>query len=425
MAILSLIGMIALLQPGHPDDAPEWDVDWFLQVGHVRALAPHPAGGMWVVGSGRESGDLWHVDHRTVERAAALREPRPWPIQPVPPEAQLDAWIDPLHVDWGLRAAAVDDESRLWVATGSGLLEVAPDGPVLHVSLRPIAGFGPSLFHYSQTQPPRRAGSATVMAAGPHGIWAWGSELGLLRRTCGVWHPYSGYFPRDRDNQLLDDLIGDAHITAMACHPDGRVALGAASGAVLLLTQTEAHGGTDVHLHSRHETETTGISGAISDLEWDSRGRLWAASRGRYDAFGDMPGTVAVMDGDSWRAWPPRSAGLPPRPISAVCEVETGRVWIGVDWHDGYSGGSPPPQTGLLELVGDEWRYVDPPAFHRELQYVHDREQRLWRQSVTNQCWRHVDALRADGQGRVWVGTHAGLAVFSGSEGSTAPPTNP
>jgi len=203
-------------------------------------------------------------------------------------------------------------------------------------------------------------------------------------------------------------------VTAIAAPMPGELIVGTASGNLLLLKQKkeERSLGTKVFPAGGIAAGAIGTSGPVNDIMRDSAGRLWCAHRGSQIGDRAFSGSVAMLDEGKWTVWHSDNSQLPARPVTTLCEVRPGLIWAGVDWHDPYVGGSPPPETGLFALMNDDWENVNPPSFWTEPQRVLGSDGEPSKEPIYNESARRISLIRVDDLGRVWVGSHRGLACF-------------
>ena len=421
-----LCGMVFLSSAlsGHAQAGPAWEVTWYLTKefgsghgGHTTFIVPDGAGGVWTNAANAFTSQLWHISEG--EQVA------PFTVACSTVGRGTEDARGPVgtrgHMVRGLLGAARMPGGRLWLASAEGLVEIEDEATTLHALLNCIAGFGPSSFHFTDSVPPVSTRPTTVVAVDGFGeLWAYGPTMGLVRRTrsgrdprYGVWTTHTRYFPHETGDAEFEDILQGEVVTSMAAPAEGEVVIGTASGDLLFFEQTADRQGTSVKLLERVSAVVIGCAGPVNDIVSDSEGRLWCAYRGtNEDEAGTFGGSVAMLEEGEWKVWNSRNGQLPPRPVMTVCEVRPGEIWAGIDWHDPYVGGSPPLDTGLLRLVDGEWEYVNPPSFWVEPQKVVGVEPKLWRQTICNECTRRISLIRVDDAGRVWVGSHGGLACF-------------
>jgi len=408
----------------HGQARPSWEVSWYLTKefgtghgGNTTFVVPDGESGVWTNATNAFTSRLWHISED--EQVAPFSVACP-SVGGGSEEARGPVGTRG-HMVRGLLGAARMPDGRLWLATAEGLVEIENGETTLHALLNCIAGFGPSYFHYTESVPPVSTRPTTVVAVDGFGeVWAYGPTMGLVRRTqsgrdpkYGVWTTHTRYFPHEAGDLEFEEILEGEVVTTIAVPAKGEVVIGTASGDLLFFEQTADRGGTSVKLLDRVPAVLVGGSGPVNDIVSDSEGRLWCAYRGTDDdEAGTFGGSVAVLEEGEWRVWSSRNSQLPPRPVMTVCEVRPGETWAGIDWHDPYVGGSPPPDTGLLRLVDGEWEYINPPSFWVEPRRVVGVDPKYWRQTIYNECTRRISLIRVDDARRVWVGSHGGLACF-------------
>jgi len=427
----------------HAAGPTDWVVTWYLchefstgHPGQTMFIVPDGSGGIWTNSTDFAVSRLWHISGDTLTCGLTVACPSGWgtPLekeaalltglppqrpQPPTPKGPEGTWWERIR---GLMDAALMPDGRLWVATAEGLIELDGTETTFYAQVPQIAGFGPSFFHYSDSVPPLSTRPTTALAVDGYGeLWAYGEAMGLIRRPgagsekypkYGVWSKYLAYLAAD-GSKGLDDLLGDDAVTLIRAPSKGEVIAGTASGGLLILKQEKEGLGTSVAVGERIPAQTIGATGPVTDIMRDAKGRLWCTHRGEKVGDREYRGSVAVLDGGKWTVWDSRNSGLPPRPVTTICEIRPGTVWVGVDWLETniYAGGTR-PETGLFELVDHDWATVNPRSYWAERHKVVGVDPKYWKQDITNESTRGITLIRVDDRGRVWVGSEAALACF-------------
>lgn len=161
------------------------------------------------------------------------------------------------------------------------------------------------------------------------GLWI-GTEAGLAYFNGTGWQAFTR-----ANSELLSDFI-----LALALEP------GSNGERVWIGTQQ----GISVYDRARDEwfsytSENAGlVSESVSDLMFDSRGRLWAATLG---------GGVSVLEAGAWHHYRVANSDLPFNTVQALYEDETGKIWI---------ASSVPNNAGGLvaNFDGEDWQVFAP-----------------------------------------------------------------
>jgi hypothetical protein len=117
--------------------------------------------------------------------------------------------------------------------------------------------------------------------------------------------------------------------------------------------------------------------GGVSDLMFDSTGRLWACTEG---------GGISLFDGQEWSSLRVSNSSLPYSTIEAVAELEPGVFWIAASIPN-TSGGV------LAEYDGSSWH--------------------VYKASTSGYSGAETVALAKDSSGRYWFGTRTqGIDIY-------------
>lgn len=257
-----------------------------------------------------------------------------------------------------------------------------------------------------------------TIAQGPSGFMWFGTEDGLDR--------YDGYsFQHLRQARADDHGLPDNFVTDVEFDSAGRLWVGTDGGAVVWRDprQEEFHS----ILTGMSESDARGLE-HVRILRFDASGRVWIGSRGDGLAvFDPRSGRLARLRHDTSD---PTSLG--DDSIFALLEDSSGKLWVGT-------------QTGLDRLDPRTGRFqhialrpgsaVRVHALAQEPQHAQTPPGTLWigtdvgllqldLHSGTQTLYRHdaastrslpsdqVLALHIDAHGRLWIGTADGLALF-------------
>jgi len=402
--------------------AQDWRVTWYLahefgrdQDGATTFIAPDGTGGVWTNATSGEASALCHITGGAPQPSELVvdvsTEPRP------DREVAQPGLLFP-RGSRGIVGAALWGEGKLAIGASSGLFWV--DGPTLTYEPVVVPGrtFNKTMLAMSVHEPACDARGIQLLAEGGAGeLWVWSPSLSLLRCVKArhgpcMWTHNTEPVPLEGVQARMDEWLAGQTPTAIAAGGPDETLIGTDKGDVLLVKHKAQVFGTSVTLTDRATSAKTGGSGPVWDLMRDSQGRIWVAYGGTPIALQERLGAIAMYDGAKWRAWDRDSSKLPARGFTAVCEIEPGVVWAGVDWADPKPGEVTSDQTGIIEFRNDTWAYIDPPGFHREPQSVVGVDPQYWPQAIGPELWRRVTMIRTDPTGRVWVGTHGGLACF-------------
>lgn len=354
----------------HADD-PAWTATWYLtdECGpgrQTRFIVPTEDGAVWVNSASSRAARLWRLGHG----------PPSTPFAIVATSGGEE--------NAAILSAAIDKSGAVWVGTDSGLVRIAEGRTELHRTVS-VAN---SILAVIALSVPCSAEDVSLLLATAQSLWAWGPGFGLLRTTKWGWSAFVGGPPHD-PCPYTSRWLGRRAPTSLTAGPDGTVLLGTEDGELLLLRESPTPQGTDVGLIERFDAATMGTSGAVVDAMVASDGAIWVVT----------PDAVACRREGAWRTWRAGEEGLPACALTTVCEVRPGVVWVGLRWPDSYTGGQIfiVPDSAIAELGPSGWALLDG---------------RPWAGVVTKECSRRVTRIRRDAVGRVWVGTHGGVACF-------------
>lgn len=176
----------------------------------------------------------------------------------------------------------------------------------------------------------------------------------LLGTTQGLYEGAGSWQPV----RELIDLIGTPPvIRQVAAAPDGRVAVAAAEGLLLLDEGWQV-------LHPRDRAHSWAVHD-VRGVAFDSRHRLWFAS----------PQGVGCLDGETWTLWTGHD-GLPYNDFTTIAATNDGSVWLGT-------------KLGAIRFDGNSWSY---------------RQGRRWLASD------QVVSIAPAPNGDTWFATQAGVS---------------
>lgn len=119
-------------------------------------------------------------------------------------------------------------------------------------------------------------------------------------------------------------------------------------------------------------------SGGISDIMFDSQGRLWVATLGSG---------VFIRDGEEWKQFSVMNSEIPSNRIDEVAEIGDGAYWIAASFPDR-------PGGELARFDGIKWKTFEP--------------------IFTGYSGASTVAMTRDSLGRIWFGTQtAGVDIYS------------
>jgi hypothetical protein len=119
-------------------------------------------------------------------------------------------------------------------------------------------------------------------------------------------------------------------------------------------------------------------SGGISDIMFDSQGRLWVATLGSG---------VFVRDGGEWTQFSVTNSDIPSNRVDEIAEIGDGDYWIATSFPDR-------PGGELARFDGSKWKIYEP--------------------IFTGYSGASTVAIAQDNLGRIWFGTQtAGVDIYS------------
>jgi ligand-binding sensor domain-containing protein len=203
-------------------------------------------------------------------------------------------------------------------------------------------------------------------------------------------------------------------LEAIAIDSVGRVWIGYYGGVSVLLDDGQWLN------YSSNEFGLGEYAGLINDIAIDHQDQVWVATSSG----------IAVFNGNNWTPYD-ESSGLTYDTIEAVVVDNQGQVWVahsfGVDVFDGINwilyGNSyleKVPQIEVEELYSVQALAVDKQGFvwaGTNSYGVSVFNGDDWQTYGSKECLygSSVNSITCDNQGRIWVGTDFGLAVFDGS----------
>lgn len=314
----------------------------------------------------------------------------------VPLKVDRPAWLT------RFRAACVDREENLWLATADGLLQLQ------RRSVR-VVGLQEGL-------PDERA---STLSEGPDGtIWAGtatglsgvrggkvavrvpvprtGKDSGVITlaaRDGRVWfssgdRTVSAFSPNQGDQAPLTLSLGQRNVRCLYEDQAGLIWIGTSAGVAKIRGQS---------LEPFPGEEALAIYD-VRALQQDSRGSFWIGTHGS--------GLVRLEGGEVKSATP--GAGVPGSDIRAICECRRGHLWVGT-------------AAGLHLLLGDRWRMFtreDGLAENLINQILEDNEGRLWVGGVRGIHGTPISDLTALMEGRIDRVRCLTLNHFDGMVGS-------
>ncbi|MEQ1897573.1 MAG: two-component regulator propeller domain-containing protein [Vicinamibacterales bacterium] len=269
-----------------------------------------------------------------------------------------------------VRALLEDRDGNIWVATHSGLTRVTRS------SIRSVAVRSESTAEDISTLEADSSGGVWVeapgalvhVADGTRTVFTEGAGAQFDRITAMHTDLHNVLWVATGDGRVVRHVggrfeavalprdFGEAPVSAIASHPDGRVWM--YNGRQLLAMHPEG-GGTDV------SRQPQAITGPIRFLFADSRGRLWMAADNAR---------IGLLEGGAFRMFT-SAHGVPAGTPYGIHEDRTGRIWIAGD--------------GGLSTLQDE-RFVT--------------------LTMANGLPRNrLFFVTGDDHGRIWLGTSSGL----------------
>ena len=314
-------------------------------------------------------------------------------------------------------------EGGMFFATDQGLLHLQDNLWELHTQMSIVHGFGPSTFHHLAKATFNAVPTKLTHADRRGDVWVYSPNIGLFRRTGPypgnwsqgrIWNEHTTYWPSDGGRTKLINLIGNEPVTCIHAPDAETVLVGTEAGSIWVLREkpSKRHAaGTDVELDAQYPADAIGIAAGvrINAIVTDDKGRVWIA-------YGKDPteGGVARLEGGRWKVYNHANSLLPARPVTAIACVGSDRIWAGVDWKDPSvsPSGHGYDKTGLLELSGEGWKYVECEGFQPGIMVLDRGPGQAEERALYNQCYRWITFIRPDSRGNIWVGTQGGLARF-------------
>ena len=325
------------------------------ELGNVRALAADPAGGVWV---GTDAG-LGRIDAQAtqLEPAAAL-----------PKSEGRTAHVRQL----------LDDDGTLWIASSLGLYKFA-----------------------AQATAPERIGADVLDDV---------AALLLDHDRHLYVGSYDGLYTVDAAgrSRRVWPLQGSHAVTALAEDARGRLWLAVPHEGLVALDPAS---GTEEWLKPEHNLPGTLPSPLITTLMLDRSGLLWIGTSERGLARVDPAGSIfryivdAAPSGDAQQV----------NNVRAVFEDATGGLWLGTEG-DGLKHYD--PKTNRFEHYGDvlSHAFAVAPSKHPDLEVGGGKAHKETpRETAAKSVDVRITALAGTGEGRLWVATDRGMALFDPS----------
>jgi diguanylate cyclase (GGDEF)-like protein/PAS domain S-box-containing protein len=370
----------------------------------VSALAEDADGVLWIgtAGAGIERLDARHA---TVERV-------PMPAG-APPEFA------------NIRALAPAAGHALWVGTDAGLARLDASGLHIDPSLALPHGEGRA----ARVRQLRVTDDSTLWIASTLGLFRLPAESGAVERV---------------GSEILDDvtaLLVDHARRLYAASYDGLYRIGTDGAPQRVWPSSGGHTVTSIAEDTRgrlwlavpheglvvfdpeHGEETwlkpeRNVAGAlpgsmISSLLVDRSGLLWVGMSERGLARADTAGSIfeAIED-------PGAEHDAGSDNVHAIFEDSTGGIWLGTD---GNGLKRYDPATGTFERYGEvrAHAFASVPSKHPDLRVASAKGADATSSSTPEETPElHVMALAGTGQGRLWVATNRGVALFDPSRRS-------
>ena len=391
---------ISIQQTGYAQAGSGYTCRWYLMNetsgqygGRVKFVVEDPQRSIWTATGGRYSSTIWTFDGTKWSRRFRIGEPGS-----------------------SISSVACDRrEGGMYFAAKQGLLRATSDIWELHTKLFIVHVFGSSLFMGDQTF--NAVPTQVVYVDKRNDIWVYAPNIGLFRRTGGVWNEHTTYWPQDGGRTKLVDVLGGKPVTALHALSEETIAVGTEAGSLYILREQASRRsaeGTDVEVAKKHDVGTIGIpeGSRINAITSDSSGHVWIAySKGRKE------GGVACLKDDEWQLYSHVNSQLPARPVTAIAAVSPGRIWAGITWNDPTRHAPPKgisyDKTGLLEFSQGKWRSIETEGFSATVKRVlHLGPGGPREVYLDNTSYRHIDCIEPDSRGNIWVGTHLGVACF-------------
>jgi diguanylate cyclase (GGDEF)-like protein/PAS domain S-box-containing protein len=370
----------------------------------VSALVEDANGTIWI-GTGGTGVEKLDAARGTIERVPIAKD--------APPELGY------------VRALALDPGHGIWVGTDTGLARVDTQGTELKAALPLPRGEG----RIARMRQIRRADDGTLWIASSLGLFRLPADGTALERVGGealddvatLWIDHAHrLFAGSYDGLYLVDgasarrvwpAQGTHAVTAIAEDARGRLWLAVPHEGLVAL---DADHGDETWLRPERNLPGTLPGTLITSLLVDRSGLLWVGTSERGLARTDPAGSIFqyVVDQDASRD------ALAANNVRAIFEDAGGGLWLGTD-ADGLKRYD--PATNTFERYGDviAHAFATAPSKHPELRVQPSKRDARAAKALSPEPETMPDlsvtALAGTGQGRLWVATTRGIALFDPS----------
>ena len=363
----------------------------------VSALAEDADGTLWI-GTGGAGVERLDASRGTIDRVL--------PAAGAPPD--LD----------NVRALALDPGHGVWVGTDAGLAHADANGVRLEPTLALPHGEG----RVARVRQLRRADDGTLWIASSLGLFRLAAQTDVIERvgadvlddvaTLLIDHAHRLYVGSYDGLYVVDGTSvrrvwpaqGTHAVTALAEDARGRLWLAIPHEGVVAL---DAEHNEEVWLRPERNLPGTLPDALITNVLVDRSGLLWLGTSERGLARMDPAGSVFqyVVDQDAHDAQAANN-------VHAIFEDADGGLWLGTD-ADGLKRYD--PKTNQFDRYGDviAHAFATAPSKHPDLRVVVPARHNQPRPDPAPQIPElRVTALAGTGQGRLWVATNRGIALF-------------
>ncbi|HKE47563.1 MAG TPA: two-component regulator propeller domain-containing protein, partial [Rhodanobacteraceae bacterium] len=321
-----------------------------------------------------------------------------------------------------VRALAVDAGRGIWVGTDAGLARIDAQG----TRVEPALGLPRAEGRVARVRQLRRGDDGTLWIASSLGLYRLPAQADAVERvgadvlddvqTLAIDHAHRLYAGSYDGLYLVEGTAarrvwpqqGSHAVTAIAEDARGRLWLAVPHEGLVALDPDH---GDDVWLKPEHNLPGTLPGALITNLLVDRSGLLWVGTSERGLARMDPAGSIFQYVVDQDPAHDAQSANN----VHAIFEDADGGLWLGTD-ADGLKRYD--PKTNTFERYGDVigHAFASVPSKHPDLRVVVPGKRNAPRADVpATPPELRVTALAGTGQGRLWVATNRGIALFDPS----------